>query len=84
HVDLPTAVAVRAKAALHGYDVVTFSGGTAPECSPLSCNGLAEAVTVNDFCLFDTCEEAQRALESGLFRNAEPGPYRIVAVYVVA
>ncbi|RTL62335.1 MAG: hypothetical protein EKK41_25645 [Hyphomicrobiales bacterium] len=83
HPDLPTAVTVPTKAALHGFDVVAFSGGTGAECSPLSCNSLAEEVAVNDRCLFDTFEEAKRALESGLFRNAEPGPYRIVAVYVV-
>lgn len=83
HADIPTSVKTPAKAALHGFDVVSFSGGTAAECSPLSCNGVAGDVAVNDHCLFDTLEEAQRALDSGLFQDAEPGPYRIVAVYGV-
>ncbi len=80
---IPTAVERPRLATLQGYDVVTFSMGNAPECSPLSCNGIAAEVPVNDSCLFDTFDEAKRALECGLFRNAEPGPCRIVAVYMV-
>ncbi|MBS0240978.1 MAG: hypothetical protein JSS20_02290 [Proteobacteria bacterium] len=78
-----TSVERPSAATLEGFDIVTFSGGTAPECSPLSCNSIAEEVAVNDRCLFDTFDEARRALESGLFRNAEPGPCRIVAVHTV-
>lgn len=69
---------------LSGYDVVTFFAGTSPECSPLSCNGLASSSPVNQRCLFDSLSEAQSALESGAFRNTEPGPYRIIAVRLVA
>ena len=29
---------------LEGYDVVTFSAQTSPECSPLSCNALASEI----------------------------------------
>jgi hypothetical protein len=29
---------------LEGFDVVTFFAGNSPECSPLSCNGLAIAI----------------------------------------
>lgn len=66
-----------------GFDVVTYTAGTSPECSPLSCNSLAEEITVNKHCLFNTFLEAKQALETGLFTNAEPGPYRIFAVYKV-
>ncbi len=66
-----------------GFDVACFSGRTAPECSPLSCNMLGESLPVNRHCLFDTLEAARAALERGAFRNCEPGPYRIIAVYQV-
>jgi hypothetical protein len=68
---------------LEGFDVVTFYCGTAPECSPLSCNGLAKDLRTNSHCLFDSFDEAERSLNSGKFKGAEPGPYRIFAVYSV-
>jgi hypothetical protein len=67
---------------LQGFDVVSFSSRIAPECSPLSCNALAETISVNQHGLFDTFEEAHAALEHGFFKHAEPGPYRIFAVYL--
>jgi hypothetical protein len=69
---------------LAGYDVVTFSVGTSPECSPLSCNSLASDVETNPHCLLTSLEQAQRLLEAGHFTYGEPGPYRIFAVYSVA
>lgn len=68
---------------LSGFDVTTFMARTSPECSPLSCNGLATGIAVNEHCLFSSFEEAKAALENGLFNNSEPGPYRIFAVYTV-
>jgi hypothetical protein len=70
-------------AKLSGFDVVTFYVGTSPECSPLSCNGLAAEISVNDRCLFESFGGAYAAIENGSFRDSEPGPYRIVAVYLV-
>lgn len=66
---------------LVGFDVATFSAAWGAECSPLSCNGLALRTRVNQHCLFETLAMAKTALESGLFDDSEPGPYRIVAVY---
>ena len=66
---------------LEGFDVTCFTAGTNPECSPLSCNSCAEIVPTNPHCLFGTFEEAVEAVEGGAFRNAEPGPYRVIAVY---
>jgi hypothetical protein len=66
-----------------GYDIVCFSGQTCAECSPLSCNGLAAELNVNQHCLLDTFEEAQQYLEEGKFQQCEPGPYRIFAVYTI-
>jgi hypothetical protein len=68
---------------LEGFDVTAFTGHTSPECSPLSCNSLATTIPVNEHCLFNTFAEAKEALEGGLFKNSEPGPYRIFAVYTV-
>lgn len=64
-----------------GYDVATFYAGAAPECSPLSCNSLAEERPVNEHCLFASFDQAKQAIEDGAFANTEPGPYRIFAVY---
>ena len=68
---------------LEGFDVVTFCAGNAPECSPLSCNRLADGIHTNSHCLFDSFEEAETSLNSGKFTGCEPGPYRIFAVYSV-
>ena len=68
---------------LEGFDVVTFFARNAPECSPLSCNSMAEEVATNSHCLFATFDEAQSSLNAGIFDDSEPGPYRIFAVYSV-
>ncbi|HJR81550.1 MAG TPA: hypothetical protein VJ821_15870 [Anaerolineales bacterium] len=67
----------------HGFDIVTFSGGTNPECSPLSCNHLASEIKTNAHCLLESFEEAKQSLELGKFDNSEPGPFRIFAVYTI-
>lgn len=78
-----TEVVRPSRSTLVGYDVVTFSVHTAPECSPLSCNSVATQLPVNDHCLLATFDEAKTALEAGVFDNSEPGPFRIFAVYTV-
>jgi hypothetical protein len=78
-----TAVILPTAKVLVGYDVVSFSTGTSPECSPLSCNGLAVGIQVNRHSLLDTFAEAKSRLDQGYFKNSEPGPYRIFAVYTV-
>lgn len=80
---MKTAVIVPKNKFLEGYDLVTFWARNAPECSPLSCCALAEKVAPNEHCLVRTFEEAKAALEAGKFSGAEPGPYRIFAVYSV-
>jgi hypothetical protein len=71
------------KKQLEGFDVVTFYAKSTPECSPLSCNGLAEELRTNTHCLFDSFGEAEAGLNNGAFKNSEPGPYRIFSVYSV-
>lgn len=68
---------------LEGFDVVSFSAKSSPECSPLSCNGLADKLSTNSHCLFDSFEDAERSLMQGRFQLCEPGPYRIFSVYSV-
>ena len=83
--DLPFAVDVETPAAKHleGFDVVTFSCGTSPECSPLTCNRIAARVEVNSHCLIDTLQRVRAAVGSRDFDDSEPGPFRIFAVYTV-
>jgi len=66
---------------LRGFDVATFLCGNSPECSPLSCNGLATEIPVNRFCLFETFDLAKASIDSGCFENSEREPLRIFAVY---
>jgi hypothetical protein len=79
----PTDVVPPTQKEFHGYDVVTFSVGTNPECSPLSCNSLASEIRTNSHCLLETLKEAKESLESGKFDKSEPGPFRIFSVYTV-
>jgi hypothetical protein len=78
-----TAVSPPQAETFFGYDIVTYSMQNAPECSPLSCNGLAKDVCVNEHCLIDTLNYAIDQLENGVFNNSEPGPYRIIGVSAV-
>jgi hypothetical protein len=71
------------KSHLEGFDVVTFSCGANPECSPLSCNSMATELPTNSHCLFATFHEAWESVNRGVFNDSEPGPYRILAVYSV-
>jgi hypothetical protein len=80
---LPTNVIPPQGKVLEGFDVVTFYAKNAPECSPLSCNGMAKEIRTNQHCLLESLAEAYDRLNSGAFNNAEPGPYRIFAVYSV-
>lgn len=66
-----------------GYDVVCFSCQTSAECSPLSCNHLAQNIKVNSHCLLASFEEAKLLVESDAFRDCEQGPYRIFEVHIV-
>ena len=78
-----TSVVPPSRKRLAGYDVVTFSVGSSPECSPLSCNGLATTIQTNRHCLLSSFEDAKAHIERGSFEKSEPGPFRIFGVYVV-
>jgi hypothetical protein len=71
------------KPVLRGIDIVTYFVGNSPECSPLSCNHMAEKFAVNRHCLLDNFDEAKALVEAGCFDECEPGPYRLVAVHTI-
>lgn len=66
-----------------GYDIVSFSCQNSAECSPLSCNRMAQAIKVNPHCLLDSFEGAKLLLEGDAFKDCEPGPYRIYEVHTI-
>jgi hypothetical protein len=82
--EFKTSVQPPSNAILRGYDVVSYSCGNAAECSPLSCNHMAEEIVTNRYCLLDSFELAHRLIDQRLFIDCEPGPYRIVAVYEIS
>ncbi len=77
----PTAVEIPPAKSLEGFDVVSASVGTVPECSPLCCNYLARRTPVNSRCLLASLDETRDLLVRGVFDHSEPGPLRIFAVY---
>jgi hypothetical protein len=80
---VPTNVVAPSSKRLEGFDVVTFWAKSSPECSPLSCNSMAEEIQTNAHCLFESFNQAEAGLNNGVFKDAEPGPYRIFSVYSV-
>jgi len=68
---------------LEGFDLVSYNAQTSAECSPLSCNSLAQTIPVNKHCLLDIFETAKSTLESGDAIIGEPGPYRIFEVHTL-
>lgn len=64
-----------------GYDIVPFSTGIFPECSPIVCNGIGNQIKINSNCLLDSFDYAIEIIESDILADTEPGPYRIISVY---
>ncbi|NVK38650.1 MAG: hypothetical protein HWE18_12055 [Gammaproteobacteria bacterium] len=81
--DFDTNIVLPKKTKLEGYDVVSFYLNASCECSPLSCNHLAESIKVNEHCLFESYEEAEKLIKSGELDGCEPGPYRVFEVHSV-
>lgn len=63
-----------------GFDVVSRSQGAMFECSPLSCNRLADEVAVNQYCLASTLEQAVAVAGEFAREEPEPGPYVVLEV----
>lgn len=81
--EFETQVSVPLQKILQGFDIVSLCNEREPECSYLSCNHMAQKLTVNEHCLLRSFDEAKRYLESDVFRGCEPGPCRIFAVYLI-
>ncbi|MBH0198818.1 MAG: hypothetical protein HP497_05260 [Nitrospira sp.] len=79
----PTDVCTPEQKILAGFDVVSSVSRNSPECSPLSCNSLANEIQTNAHCLLPDFETAKRLVETGRFKDSEPDPYRIYAVYTL-
>lgn len=68
-----------------GYDVVSISETTLGlECSPLSCNAMAQEIVVNHYCLLDDLETALVVAQRFDQEQPEPGDYVVVEVLVRA
>ncbi len=63
-----------------GFDVVNKTFSAFFECSPLSCNGMADEMGVNRFCLLETLDEAIAFAERCAREEPEPGPFYVVEV----
>lgn len=50
------------------------------ECSPLSCNSMADEIEVNEFCLFPEIDAAIAGAERFSREQPEPGDYYVVEV----
>ncbi|MGI0029280.1 MAG: hypothetical protein ACREAQ_06165 [Nitrososphaera sp.] len=64
-----------------GFDIVSRSAGSSFECSPLSCNHMAEQCAVNRYCLVEDHETALRLASGFEAAGCEPGPYYVVEVW---
>lgn len=64
-----------------GWDIVSRSAGNSFECSPLSCNHMAEKVTANRYCLLDDLETLLRLAGEFETGGCEPRPYYVVEVW---
>jgi hypothetical protein len=78
HLQVETHVEPPCSAETLGWDIFCFETQNAPECFLLSCNAIAEEVSVNSWCLLETLESATTIVESGILENAEPGPLRLI------
>jgi hypothetical protein len=66
---------------LLGWDVVSRSVTREFECSPLSCNGLANEVQVNELCLLDSEAGAIDFARRCATEQPEPGNYSVIEVW---
>jgi hypothetical protein len=65
-----------------GFDSASRSSasGLSLECSPLSCNGMASEMAVNEHCLFPTLDAAIAGAIRFALEQPEPGAYYVVEV----
>ena len=66
---------------LLGWDVASRCFTPEFECSPLSCNGLATEVGVNELCLLESEDEAVAFARRCAAEQPEPGTYFVVEIW---
>ena len=64
-----------------GFDVVNKTFSAFFECSPLTCNGMADEVPVNRFCLLGTLTEAITFAQRCAREEPESGPFYVIEVF---
>lgn len=64
-----------------GFDVASRSTGSHFECSPLSCNMLAEETETNRYCLLSSPYDARALALAAHGKGCEPGPYHVLQVW---
>lgn len=65
-----------------GFDAVSMQwAGGMFECSPLSCNSMAEQIQTNEHCLLPSQAEAEQVALRFSSEEPEPGPYYVVEVW---
>ena len=66
-----------------GFDCASKSMETilGLECSPLSCNGMADEIGANEFCLFRGLDEAIAGAQRFATEQPEPGDYYVIEVF---
>jgi hypothetical protein len=64
-----------------GFDVASRDMTPTFECSPLSCNGMAAEVPVNEYCLLSSLEEADAFARRCAKEQPEPGTYFVIEVW---
>jgi len=63
-----------------GFDVVNKTFSAFFECSPLSCNYMANEIPVNRYCLVDDPDQAVKVAERFSVEQPEPGTYFVLEV----
>lgn len=63
-----------------GFDAVSNTGSASFECSPITCNYMAERLPVNRHGLLDTVVQAVGAASQFSVEEPEPGVYYVVEV----
>ncbi len=63
-----------------GFDAVACSCGSGFECSPLSCNSMADEIETNEHCLLRTLAFAEEIALRFSLEEPEPGPYYVVEI----
>jgi hypothetical protein len=64
-----------------GLDIVNRTCNSNFECSPLSCNSMADKETVSRYCLLDDVAVAFRLAAEFEAGGCEPGPYYVMEVW---